>query len=71
MKAVYQIKRIPLSRGFRFDLVNTYTLGVVMVAYGISPIAPIWIRRRQAVLNTAAVLDVSLGKSHSQRIAEV
>jgi hypothetical protein len=56
MRALYQIKRIPLGRGYRFDLVNTYTLGVVLVAWGMSPIAPLWVRRRQAVLNTAAML---------------
>ena len=57
MKAIYQIKRIPLARGYRFELVNELTLALVITAYGLSPIAPKWIRLRQARLNSAYVLD--------------
>jgi hypothetical protein len=56
-KALYQIKRIPIARGYRFELINEYTRGVVLTAFGLSLVAPVWLRKRQARLNTIYVLD--------------
>jgi hypothetical protein len=58
----FQIRRTDMEvagdKCYRFELINTANHDAVLcVARGESPIAPEWIRKRQARYNTSALLD--------------
>ena len=54
MKPTYTIRRIPIARGFRFELYNTQTLGILKTEWSTCLVSPRWMRLRAARLNIIA-----------------
>ena len=54
MKPTYTIRRIPIARGFRFELYNTQTGGILVTDWRANLISPRWMRLRAARLNIIA-----------------